>query len=94
MKKRYNDILIRHSVLQNMLSLELLFDYGKHNLNDKEFYNNLYEELKSDKSKILTTDFKLKALENAKELSSMETKDLCQFIHDFNLMLTRKERER
>lgn len=94
MKRKYNNLLSKYSVLQNMLSLELLFDYGKYNLTNEAFYQKLYEDLKNENSNILSVDFKLTALENAKELSGMETRDLCQFIHDFNLMLNRKERER
>lgn len=95
MKKRYEEILRDNNFVQNSYALEILLDWGRKNLANDAFVEWLREEIKKEKRlNLLSLDFKMGAVEIAKELASFETKDLCKFIHGYNKILNNGKRER
>lgn len=93
--KRYEEILRKNNPIQVTLALELLLDHGRRNLTNDKYVDVLREALKEDKSSnLLSLDFKMRAVDITRELASLETKDLCKFIQDYNKMLNNRKRER
>lgn len=93
--KRYEEILRKNNLIQVTLALELLLDHGRKNLSNDKYVDVIHEALKEDKSSnLFSLDFKIRAVDIARELASLETKDLCKFIHDYNRMLNNRKRER
>ncbi len=82
--KKYEEIINKGDPVQNALALEYLLLNGRDNLLDDVYYQNLQDNIKEndDKGSIFTNGYALESLKLARDMSKLDTKELCEYIYD------------
>jgi len=90
------DSLKRNNPVSNTIALEYLFENGRKNLFDDKYYQMLQDKIKNndDKGSLVTNEFALHSLEVAKEMASLGTTDLCNYIYSTERQKRNQERGR
>lgn len=94
--KKYEEVLKGNNLVQNAFALEYLLINGRGNLLDDKYYENLQGKIKSndDKGSLISNEFALGALEIARDMAKLDTKELCEYIYDEEKHKKRQERSR
>lgn len=83
----YKSVLGRNSHIQNVLALNYLFDIGRHNLLNDEFYNKQLKEIENRYNEgkgnpLMTKDFVIEALKISRQMAALESRDIYAFIQN------------
>ena len=82
--KKYEEITKGKDPFQCAMSLEYLLLNGRDNLLDDVYYQNLQDNIKDsdDTRRMFTNGYALESLKMARDLSELDTKELCEYIYD------------
>ena len=82
--KKYEEIIKGQDPFQCALALEYLLRNGRENLQDDVYYQNLQDNIKDsdDTRRMFTNGYALESLKMARDLSELDTKELCEYIYD------------
>ncbi len=92
--KKYEEITKGKDPFQCAMALEYLLLNGRDNLLDDVYYQNLQDNIKDsdDTRRMFTNGYALESLKMARELSKLDTKELCEYIYDEEKL--KKEQEK
>ena len=94
--KKYEEFLKRGNDIQNAFAIEYLLDYGRRNLSNDNFFENLQKDIKSkdDRNSIISNDFTLGAINIARNIAKLESKEIYKYIYQDMKEKQRHERSR
>lgn len=94
--KKYEEITKGKDPFQCAMALEYLLLNGRDNLLDDVYYQNLQDNIKDsdDTRRMFTNGYALESLKMARELSKLDTKELCEYIYDEEKLKKLKNQER
>lgn len=92
--KKYEEVTKGKDPFQCALALEYLLLNGRDNLLDDVYYQNLQDNIKDsdDTRRMFTNGYALESLKMARDLSKLDTKELCEYIYDEEKL--KKEQEK
>lgn len=92
--KKYEEITKGKDPFQCAMALEYLLLNGRDNLLDDVYYQNLQDNIKDsdDTRRMFTNGYALESLKMARDLSKLDTKELCEYIYDEEKL--KKEQEK
>lgn len=92
--REYQKILGKNNPLQNQLALALLFEKGTENILNDKFYNAMLKNVEEKPNSFMTADFQKEYIKISRDMASMKSNDLYDFIkNEVNITKSRnKER--
>lgn len=93
--KKYEEIIKGKDPFQCAMALEYLILNGRDNLLDDVYYQNLQDNIKDsdDTRRMFTNGYALESLKIARDLSKLDTKELCEYIYDEEKLKQEQEKK-
>lgn len=88
--------LKKYDKLMKTLAIYIIIEYGISNLKNKDFVNNIKQELVNDNKncKLMTNEYLEEAVDLAVKISSLEQNDICKLIYQEEKNKIKQERGR
>ena len=93
-EKNYKKILELNNPLQNSMALGVLIDYGRKNILNDDYYNNLINNTEKDKNHFMTPDFQKEILKIARNMAELPVNDLYDYIKNEIHITKNRSKER
>lgn len=92
--REYQKVLGKNNPLQNQLALALLLEKGRENILNDKFYNAMLKKVEEKPNSFMTEDFQKEYIKISRDMASMKSNDLYDFIkNEVNITKSRnKER--
>lgn len=92
--REYQKILGKNNPLQNQLALTLLFEKGRENILNDKFYNSMLKSVDEKPNPFMTADFQKEYIKISKDMASMKSNDLYDFIKNEVNITKNRNKER
>lgn len=92
--REYQKILGKNNPLQNQLSLALLFEKGTENILNDKFYNAMLKNVEEKPNSFMTADFQKEYIKISRDMASMKSNDLYDFIKNEVNITKNRNKER
>ncbi len=79
-EKNYKKVLEWNNSIQNNMALAMLINYGRKNILNDDYYNNLINNTEKDKNHFMTPDFQKEILKIARNMAELPINDLYDYI--------------
>ena len=90
----YKKILGRNNDMQNNLALTYLLEYGRANILNDKFYNDLIKSTEENPNSFMTLDFQKQIVKISRDMAEMSSNDLYDFIKNEVRVINKKDKER
>lgn len=92
--REYQKILGKNNPLQNQLALALLFEKGRENILNDKFYNAMLKNVEEKPNSFMTTDFQKEYIKISRDMASVKSNDLYDFIKNEVNITKNRNKER
>ena len=92
--REYQKILGKNNPLQNQLALALLLKKGTENILNDKFYNAMLKNVEEKPNSFMTADFQKEYIKISRDMASMKSNDLYDFIKNEVNITKNRNKER
>mgnify|MGYP007117717365 FL=1 len=92
--REYQKILGKNNPLQNQLALALLLEKGRENILNDTFYNAMLKGVEEKPSSFMTVDFQKEYIKISRDMASMKSNDIYDFIKNEVNITKNRNKER
>ena len=92
--REYQKILGKNNPLQNLVALALLFEKGTENILNDKFYNAMLKNVEEKPNSFMTADFQKEYIKISRDMASMKSNDLYDFIKNEVNITKNRNKER
>lgn len=92
--REYQKILGKNNPLQNQLALALLFEKGTENILNDKFYNAMLKNVEEKPNSFMTADFQKEYIKISRDMASVKSNDLYDFIKNEVNITKNRNKER
>lgn len=92
--REYQKILGKNNPLQNQLALALLLEKGRENILNDTFYSAMLKGVEEKPSSFMTVDFQKEYIKISRDMASMKSNDIYDFIKNEVNITKNRNKER
>lgn len=92
--REYQKILGKNNPLQNQLALALLLEKGRENILNDTFYNAMLKGVEEKPSSFMTVNFQKEYIKISRDMASMKSNDIYDFIKNEVNITKNRNKER
>ena len=92
--REYQKILGKNNPLQNQLALALLFEKGRENILNDKFYNAMLKNVEEKPNSFMSADFQKEYIKISRDMASVKSNDLYDFIKNEVNITKNRNKER